>query len=349
LGFVPPRCPNVDCTAHFEPPARFFVSSGSYTTASNPRPVPRFRCRLCKRSFSRQTFRHSYRDRRPECNAPLFQLLVSGVGLRKAGELLRLDVHSVQKKKLKIGRTCRLLHQNLSPKLPDGCTFLMDEEETYELKSIRPLTVPLLIERRTWFMVAATAGSIRRLARRGTRRRARQQRDELQHGKRLDETRACVDRVLTELARRVSGQLTVRTDDKACYRTRIAEVLGPRAEHLTTPGCAPRTQFNPLFAINITIAMSRDYCSRLRRRSWLVSKKKERLQNHLDVYIAYRNYVRRRFQTDDEHQTAAVLLGLLPRNLTFAETLAWRQDWSGRSVHPLSSYGTRAIAQSAAA
>ena len=349
MGFVPPRCPNVDCVAHREPPPRFFISNGSYVTASEPRPVPRFRCRFCRRTFSRQTFRHSYRDRRPECNVPLLQLLVSGVGLRKAGELLRLDIHAVQKKKLKIGRTCRHLHENLSPKLPPGRTYLMDEEESYEGKSIRPLTVPLLIEHQTWFMVAATAGSIRRLAVRGTKRRARQERDERRFGRRPDESRACVERVLGELARRTDAPLGLRTDEKTSYRGLVAKVLAGRAEHVTTSGRAPRTHHNPLFAINTTIAMTRDYLGRLRRRSWLVSKKKERLQNHLHIYIAYRNYVRRRFQSDAEHETAAKLLGLLPRNLTFAETIGWRQDWGERSVHPLSSDGNRSIAQARAA
>ncbi len=279
---------------------------------------------------------------------PLLELLVSGVGLRKAAELLHLDVHSVQKKKLKIARTCWWLHHNLSPKLPEGRTFLLDEEETYEGASIRPVTVPLLIERETWFVVAAAAGSIRRLAPRGTRRRARQERYEREAGRRPDESNACVERVLGELARRTSGPLTLRSDQKRSYPVIARRVLATRVTHLTTPGRAPRTRFNPLFAINVTIAMSRDCCSRLRRRSWLVSKNKERLQSHLHIYIVYRNYVRRRFRHDDEHETAAVLLGLLPRNLAFAETIGWRQDWGSRSVHPLSHDGSRSIATIAA-
>ena len=161
MEFRPPRCPNVACTAHHEPPSGFCIRSGSYEAACHAEPVQRFRCKLCRRSFSRQTFRHSRGDRRPECNARLFALLVSGVGLRKSAELLDLDIHSVQRKKLKIGRTCKWLHDNLAPKLPEGRTYLMDEEETYEGASIRPLTVPLLIEHQTWFLVASTAGSIR--------------------------------------------------------------------------------------------------------------------------------------------------------------------------------------------
>jgi transposase-like protein len=343
VTFVPPRCPHRDCEAHHRPAGRFFIRSGCYVADCHDQPVPRFRCRLCKRSFSRQTFRHSRSDRRPECNVPLLQLLVSGVGLRKAAEMLRLDLHSVQRKKLKIGATCRLMHANLCTRLPEGRTYLLDEEESYERLSIRPLTVPLLIEHRTWFVVAATAGSIRRLAPRGTRRRAWQERDERKHGRRPDESSATVELVLRELARRTSGSLILRSDEKRTYATIGKRVFGTRLAHVTTSGRAPRNRHNPLFAINNTIAMTRCYLGRLRRRSWLVSKNKERLQNHLHIYIAYRNYVRRRFQRDEAQRTPAVELRLLPRNLTFAETLGWRQDWADRSPHPLSSDGTRSI------
>ena len=344
LIFVPPRCPNVGCEAHHRPQKGFFRKSGCYGAACHARPVQRFRCKSCRRSFSLQTFRASRGDRRPECNEPLLRLLVSGVGLRKAAEMLGLDLHSVQRKKRKLGATCEQIHRNLCKQLPEGRAFVLDEEETYERLSIRPLTVPLVVEAESWFVVAATAGSIRRLAARGSKRRARQERDELLHGRRADESNACVALVLGELARRTTGQLTLHTDQKRSYQTIGKRLMPGRLLHLTTSGKAPRNQANPLFPINSTIAISRCYCSRLRRRSWLVSKKKERLQNHLHVFIAYRNYVRRRFQRDHAQRTPAVELGLLPRNLTFAEVVGWRQDWDGRSVHPLCGDASRAIA-----
>jgi transposase-like protein len=344
LTFVPPRCPHADCEAHRQPPPGFCTRSGSYTADCHAQPVPRFRCKSCKRSFSRQTFRASRGDRRPDCNVPLLQLLVSGVGLRKAAELLDLDVHTVQRKKQKLGATCQQLHRNLCNKLPEGRAFVLDEEETYEGASIRPLTVPLLIEAKSWFVVAATAGSIRRMAARGSKRRARQERDELRHGRRTDESNACVALVLGELARLTTGQVTLHSDRKRSYQTLGKRLLPGRLLHLTTSGEAVRNERNPLFPINSTIAISRCYVGRLRRQSWLVSKKKERLQNHLHVFIAYRNYVRRRFQRDADGLTPAVELGLLHRNPTFAEIVGWRQDWSDRSVHPLSHDASRSFA-----
>jgi hypothetical protein len=307
--------------------------------------VPRFRCTTCGRTFSRQTFRHDYRDRRPECNASLFRLLVSGVGLRQSARLLGLDVHAVQRKFRKIARTCRWLHRNLSPRLPAGRTYVLDEEETYEKASIRPLTMPVLIELETYLVVATMAGPIRRLARPGLQRRQLQERDEARCGRRRDRSRVCVRATLRALRGRVDGgELCLRTDDKASYRALGREVFGDTVRHETTAGQLARGTFNPLFPINLTLAMTRDNCGRLHRRSWLVTEKRRFLQLHMHMFTVYRNYVRRRHNTDAPNDTPAVLLGLLPRRLQVPEVLGWRQDWGQRSPHPGSRDATRAVA-----
>ena len=349
MTFVPPRCPNTACVQHRAPDGVFYWRLGSYRPQCRTEPVPRLRCRTCKRHFSRQTFRFDCRDRRPECNQPLLGLLHSGVGLRQAGRLLKLDVHSVLGKLRKMGRTLRQLHKSLCPKLLGERTYLLDEEETYEGASIRPLTMPVLIEQEHWFVVATTVGSIRRLAPPGTGRRRRQDRDELVRGRRKDRSQRCVRAVLQELAHRIGeSRLVLRTDQKGSYAVLAQAVFGDRVQHETTSGLRIRTSFNPLFPINTTLAMSRDNLGRLRRRSWLVTKRAARLRAHLAIFTIYRNYMRRRFNRDDAHQTPAVLLGLLPRQLHPHEVLAWRQDWGQRSIHPMSTCASRTVREAIA-
>ena len=344
MSFQPPRCPNPACPQHASPEPRFFCRHGSYRPRCRTEPVPRFRCKTCRRRFSRQTFRHDYRDRRPECNEPLFRLLTSGVGLRQSADILGLGVQSTQKKFEKLARTCGLLHANLSRRLPDGLTYVMDEEETYETASILPLTMPVVIERDTWFVVATAVGSIRRLAPRGTARRRWQDHREAVHGRRPDESRQCVRQVLDELDRRIEGTVGLETDKKASYGAIAREVFGQRVRHGTTAGTEPRTTRNPLFPINTTLAMSRDNCGRLRRKSWLVSKVARRLRDQMALFTVFRNYVRRRFRRDPPQRTAAALLRLVPRNLLPLEALRWRQDWARHSPHPLSATGERCYA-----
>ena len=344
MAFAPLRCPNRDCVHHRNPTPHFCIRWGFHHPRCRSRPVQRYRCRACKKTFSRQTFRHDRGDRRPHCNKRLFELLTSGVGLRQSARLLGLGLRSVQKKMRKIATTCGQLHDNLSPKLPAGLTFLMDEEETYEGASIRPLTMPALMEKESWFVVATSVGSIRRLAPKGSARRERQDDDEKRRGKRKDESNRCVRQVLTALERRTDGALELRTDQKASYATIALAVFGERVCHTTTSGTVIRTTHNPLFPINTTLAMTRDNCGRLRRRSWLVTKRAPWLQLQLALFTVYRNYVRRRFNRDAREHTPARCLGLLPRHLHVREVLRWRQDWGGLSPHPMSQNGDRSVA-----
>jgi hypothetical protein len=85
-----------------------------------------------------------------------------------------------------------------------------------------------------------------------------------------------------------------------------------------------RDETNPLFPINHTNARLRHFLSRLRRRSWCVSKKAARLKDHLDIATVWINYVRG--ITNRTRTTPAVALGVAPRKYRFEGILAWKQD-----------------------
>ena len=258
---------------------------------------------------------------------------------------MALDIHSVLCKFHKIARTCRWLHRNLAERLPSHRSYVLDEEETFEKASIKPLTMPVLIERDSYFVVAVTAGPIRRLAAEGTARRRVQDAVERRHGRRRDRSRRCVEAVLGELRRRIGATpLRLTTDEKPTYARLIRRIFGRAAQHETTSSTMVRATFNPLFPINHTLTMTRDNCGRLRHRSWLVTEKVRYLRRHMQVFTAYRNYVRRRHNFDKPSDTPAVLLGLIDRPLRSAQVLGWRQDWESRSVHPACRSGLATVA-----
>ena len=125
------------------------------------------------------------------------------------------------------------------------------------------------------------------------------------------------------------------TDEKTLYPKLAREAFGSkRLRHTRVSSRLPRDTSNPLFRINLTNAVARDLCGRLRRRSWLVSKKARHLDDQLAVYTAYRNYARPRFNRDKT--TPAQRLGFIDRRLTPAGLISWRQDWGEMSPHPTS-------------
>lgn len=332
--FIPPRCPYRSCANHFPRPSsqRWFARRGSYQPQCRPHPVPRFRCQACRRSFSRQSFRMDFADRRPDLNARVFELLASGIGLRQSARVLGLSRRCLELKFRKISSHLRRLHQNLQAPLPRGVTFQLDELETFEgLRTLRPLTVPVLIERDSRYVIWAESAPIP-----ARHRRTRHGRERSRE-KRPDRSKAACRRTLRRGARLVLAHEEVRieTDQKKSYPALIREAFGQgrRIVHKTTSSRRVRNAANPLFAINQTEAMARDLLGRLRRRSWLHSKERRYLDLGLALFMAWRNYVRRRFNHDP--RSAAQVVGLAPRAMSEEELCSWRQDWGRESIHPL--------------
>jgi len=341
--FQPPRCPNRSCSQHLSPRPRFFVRKGSFKPLCRPRPVPRFRCRSCRRGFSRQTFRQDYRDHRPALNAPLFLLLASGLGLRQSARILGLSERATELKARKISRHLRRLNLNLRGPLPEGSVLQFDELETYEgRRNTRPLSVPVLIERDSRFVIWAEAAPLRPHGKMNAARSRALAEDERRFGRRKDLSRRSVRRTLArgaQLARGLS-KVVFQSDEKSTYPVLARAAFGAkRLVHQTTNSRLARGTWNPLFPINHTEAMARDLAGRLRRESWLVSKKRRYLDLGLQLWAAYRNYVRRRFNRDEE--SPAQLLGFECRRLRPGELLSWRQDWGRDSIHPRSQGGRR--------
>ena len=336
--FHPPCCPNSRCSQHRRPAARFYLRKGFYHPLCRAHPVPRFRCRVCGRGFSRQTFRADYRDHKPHLNAPLFLALATGIGLRQSARNLNLSLRCTELKFRKIARHLRRLNLNLRGPLPSGSQLQFDEIETYEgRRNTRPLSLPILIEREHRFVIWAEAAPIRPRGKMSKKRYAALMADEARFGRRKDLSHRSVVRTLRRGADVTAHMHAVEffSDEKVTYpKAARAAFAGRRIAHHRTNSKLARMTWNPLFAINHTEAMLRDLLGRTRRDSWLVSKQRRYLDLGVQLWMAYRNYVRKRFNYD--YESPAQMLGFVPRRMTCSELLSWRQDYGRQSIHPLS-------------
>ena len=122
--FQPPRCPYRRCDQHSAPRPGFFARKGYYHPLCRARAVPRFRCRSCGRGFSRQTFRSSYRDHRPDLNQRLFMSIGTGIGLRQTARNIGLSRSCTELKFRKIARHMRRQNINLRGPLKPGACLL---------------------------------------------------------------------------------------------------------------------------------------------------------------------------------------------------------------------------------
>ena len=324
-GFCPCKSPECDSGASFQ-----YQRCGTFRRACDGREVQRFQCKRCKRTFSTQTFRVDRRLRRPALDGRIFGELVSKVTQRQIARRAHCTRRTVARRLERFGEHCRDFHERLlyergQTRAWEG-RFLLDELETYEHnRRLKPVTVPVLIHKASYCILHAAVGTLPARKPLSPANLAKLATLEKEEGKRRSESRAKVAECFEVLQSVVptTGMVTVGTDQKKTYGALLKEAFGDRLVHETTHSKQERTTWNPLFAINLTFAMLRDGLSRLVRRTWAASKKREKLEWHLWTYIAWRNYVRP-ITNARPLETAGMVAGLAPRMLEVSELLQWR-------------------------
>ena len=332
--FEPPRCPNRHCISHTRPRPGFCKLHGFYHAKCRSHPVPRFRCLDCRRTFSRQTFRADYRDHKPYKNQELMKYLISGIGLRQSARMLGMSLRGTVLKSRKICRHLRRVNVNLRGNLAPGCRLQLDELETYEARRReRPVTFPIILETQSRFVIWGESAELAPKGRMSKKRIQAIEKEVERHGPRKTRSNTAVRRTLDRAAALTGGhpQVFIQSDEKSSYPKLVRDAFpGKPVVHQTTNSKLIRNIKNPLFPINQTEAIARDLLGRLRRDSWLVSKKRRYLDQAFQAFMAWKNYVRPRY--NGEKLTPAQQAGFCSRRYKIGELLGWRQDWYGRSL-----------------
>jgi hypothetical protein len=331
--FVPLFCPNRTCAFHAAPAPRFFTRHGSYKPCCRAVAVPRFRCRKCLRTFSRQTFRADYRLKKPWLTVPLWERFVSGTSLRQCARMLRIARRTVEDRLVRFGRHAARLHGRLLAWFAARGRVQLDELETYEHHRIlKPLTVAVLLHEGSWFLIDQAVGLLRSRASASARSKARRARFEAEEGRRRNGSREVVRRVLTTLRNscaRGGPRPTLVSDEKGSYVGAVRDLFGVRGlRHERVSGELPRTTWNPLFGINHMEAMLRYGMSRLIRDTFCGSKKGSHLAHHLALHRVWWNCWR--WQTNRSRRTPAMAAGVLGRRLEMEELFGWSEAFGER-------------------
>lgn len=329
MRFQPPHCPRDDCpslsTGH-----RRWCLKGRYPRACDGRTVQRFLCLECHRTFSTQTFRVDYRLKRPQLHHDLIGPFVSKVTHRQAARVLGCSRKTVAHRLQLLGAHCRDFHlRRLELARKRGGlrgVFQLDELETFEhSRRLAPVTMPVLIERKSYFVVDVESAPLPCRGRLSEDDRLRKLEREREQGVRRSGSRQAVSKCFEALAdhHASQGPVRVQTDKKSTYQTILARRFAGRLEHERHSSKAKRDYANPLFPINHTLAMMRDGISRLVRRTWAASKLRERLERHAWMWVAWRNYVRG-ITNRSPRVTPAMALGVETKPWRPSEICAWR-------------------------
>lgn len=303
--FHPPFCPYKECSNHAHPPpqGRWWSPWGSHGTKAFGR-VPRFRCSVCGRTFSTQTFSLDYYAKRVLPYARLERLAASSMSIRALGRELECSRGSVINRLDRLSRQAIALHASLRPSAARGECVCFDGLVSFDRSQYFPNDIGISISSRSRFILGISHATTRRSG--ATRPSQKKRRDELYKG--LQFERRAIERSFSEhldmlKAERVLTRacpLVLITDEKIEYRRALEkhplyleQDEERRVAHWLVPSTLPRTRDNPLFASNYCDREVRKDQAQHRRQTACFSRSAANGMTRMYSYMVWHNYGKR--------------------------------------------------------
>ena len=224
--FCPPICPIAGCPSEFEEIPFRYHRHGRYRRNCDGAWIRRFRCLVCERAFSTQSFKSNYRYRIPFLHYLLTQTLCSKVTRRQAARIFSVNRKSVERRFVRMAEVGADFHNSqLKRCRARGGTrgvFQLDELETFEHnRKLKPVTLSVLIERKSYFVVHTRAGTLPARRPLKPKEAERLSEIELEEGKRRSQSRACIQQSFEALNQLLAPDSAVilQSDMKRTYPT----------------------------------------------------------------------------------------------------------------------------------
>lgn len=200
--------------------------------------------------------------------------------MRRIAKILGLNKNTIPRKMAYLAKQAHKIH---TKKIQSGelktSYVQFDEMETFEHTKLKPLSIAIAIRAKTGEIIDTEVGTF--AANGPLAKPSRAKYDWCQ-----DTTRqACISVMETvKLCARDENTITIASDKKVVYPNIIRSVI-PNAQLKAYSRLDP----NGLWRLNHIAAKIRADISRMARRTWSTTKKKERLQDHLLIYTAWNN------------------------------------------------------------
>jgi transposase-like protein len=365
--FQPAFCPIRGCPEHIRlAPGFRFERKGFYSTRRRWR-IPRFRCVVCRGSFSRQSFAVSYYSKRPELLGPIAAGLVGGSAHRQIARTLGCAPSTVTRNAARLGRHAILLLAAARGELTGqvGEAYVLDHFETFEFTQDFPFGVATLVGSKSWYVYDldpaphGRTGHITEVQRRRLGKRPSRP----ARGGYLGSTRR-VFKGLLDLA--LPGTITVIGDGHGAYdraaldstvrgRLRLERYPNPERGPKGSPrSAAARRRDERLFPVDLLHKILRHSLAHQRRETLAFGRRLNAVLERLFLAAVWRNFVKKRSERVARSGTPAMRLGLArerwPWSRVFSRRLfpartatppTWAQLYRRLWVSPLYRHNSR--------
>ncbi len=285
------QCPK--CQAHFRRSdfdLRPVVKFGSFYRSSDRKLVQRYFCKPCNLHFSVATLFDCYKQKKRHFNQKIARLLVAGVSMRESARVLKVNKKTVVRKMIHMGLRAQKKLEVLNKKRRKSKIIEFDDLETIEHTKYRPIAVGLAVEYKTRWILGyevAQMGAKGILTKKSL----------LKYGKIKDQRAPARAKLFSRIRKYIAPDALIKTDENPYYErdikrffpNSIYQTYKGRKSSLGGQGELKKGGFDPIFSLNHTCAMWRYRTSRLIRKTWNTSKKKERLSLHLALVVLHHN------------------------------------------------------------
>lgn len=258
--------------------------------------VQRYRClnKKCEaKSFSDQTLSLTCGQHRPDLNDKILEDVGNGKGIRRMAMSFRTTKKTVQRKIKFLAPLCEKFnkkHMSQWTRDKNGGNkprFAFDEMYSIEADSVRTLSVPVVAEIDSHFIVGSVAVYL------SSNSHYPSQRKKDYEAKRKAEIaqRPDILKTILSLCRlmKPQGRVVISTDMKPGYSNYVQDGIGGAIVHsqVLSNSSAAKAE---LFSVNNIMACLRADKAMLREDTWHICKDKEFLSRHLSIYAFYSNY-----------------------------------------------------------
>ena len=331
--FRPPFCPWPNCPSNRAGVEVSFRKHGVFVR-SDHRSIPRFRCRVCLRTCSQQTFSCTYYLKRPELIVPIAAGLNAGSAHRQLGRSLECSPSTVTNLSARLGRHALLLLAHSLDNIDSiDESLAYDDFECFVYSQDHPVGIGTPVGRDSGFVYGLESAPHRR----GGKRSPRHKTPGKSH-RRPGAHRRAFERTLDLLGpkRGSQGVLDVYTDGHRDYRDGHAThplravvrhhvfpnpVRGPKGSQRSKEAVQRDAA---MFAVDLFHKLARHTDAHHRRETIAFNRRHNALMERAFLLAIWRNFVKARTERRPSRETPAVRIGLASAPWRWSQVLAQR-------------------------
>lgn len=320
----PPFCPRPSCHFHHRENLQpgWYTLAGWYETIAFGE-VRRFRCKLCGKYFSTQTFSIDYYSKRTLSYSRLHKHLITTSNIRDMARDFSVSTEVVLNKLSRLSRNCIAILQQLKDEVVLNEDLAADGFESFTVSQFFPCHFNFLIGCDSQLIYWFDYVTLRRKGRMTDRQK--EMRELLEEHYRADPKgiQKSFRRLYLALSQLICDgmRLSVKlfTDEHPAYQRAYKKHLSlnaltaqQRYSHLRVSSKAPRTFWNPLFSVNYIDRQIRKDMSEHVRETVCFGKNVSNAVDRMVVYLTYHNLQKPFREVQGDFRTHAQVAGVEP-------------------------------------